>query len=74
MMVYRTKLSVICALKSTVKFVERFPINNNFVPEFKTYMNEKILGYLTRHVEHPDIFSVKKILKNVYAPILDYRY
>lgn len=71
MMLYKTKVSVICALKSTVKFLERVEINNNFRNDFRTYLNETIVGYLTKHVEHTDLFSVKWIIKHIYDPILN---
>ncbi|KAG5896481.1 hypothetical protein JTB14_005862 [Gonioctena quinquepunctata] len=73
MMLYKTKVSVICALKSTVKFLERFQINTNFVNEFRIYLNDTILGYLMKHVEHSDLFSVKWIIKNIYGPVLNYK-
>ncbi|KAJ8976953.1 hypothetical protein NQ317_010150 [Molorchus minor] len=73
MMLYKTKVSVICALKSTIKFLERVQINNNFVNEFKEYLNETIVGYLTKHVEHSDLFFVKKIMRDIYAPVLNYK-
>lgn len=73
MMLYKTKVSVICALKSTVKFLERFEINNNFVNEFKNYLNDTILGYLSKHVEHSDLLSVKWIIKHLYSPVLNYQ-
>lgn len=73
MMLYKTKLSVICALKSTVKFLERYVINDNFVNEFRVYLDETILGYLKKQVEHSDLFSVKKIIKKIYEPVLNYK-
>ncbi|XP_057665069.1 thyroid adenoma-associated protein homolog isoform X1 [Diorhabda carinulata] len=70
MMLYKTKLSVICALKSAIKFLERFDVNTNFLDEFRTYMNDTIFEYLTKHVVHNDLFSVKWVLKRIYDPVL----
>ncbi|KAJ8947048.1 hypothetical protein NQ318_019941 [Aromia moschata] len=65
MMLYKTKVSVICALKST--------LSSTFSSEFRVYLEETILGYLTKHVEHVDLFSVKRIMRNIYEPVLNYR-
>ncbi|XP_050508206.1 thyroid adenoma-associated protein homolog isoform X1 [Diabrotica virgifera virgifera] len=73
MMLYKTKVSVICALKSTVKFLERYEINTNFIDEFRTYLNETIIGYLTKQVEHNDLFHIKWIIKKIYDPVLRHK-
>ncbi|XP_023011741.2 thyroid adenoma-associated protein homolog [Leptinotarsa decemlineata] len=73
MMLVKTKVSVICALKSTVKFLERYQINNNFMNGFRIYLNDTILGYLTKHVEHVDLYNVKWIIRYIYEPVLKYK-
>ncbi|CAG9856965.1 unnamed protein product [Phyllotreta striolata] len=69
MMLYKTKESVICVLKSTVKFLERVEVNGNFVGDFRTYLCDTVLGYLTKHVEYSDSFSVEWIIRRIYDPV-----
>ncbi|XP_060526228.1 tRNA (32-2'-O)-methyltransferase regulator THADA isoform X2 [Cylas formicarius] len=69
MMLLKTKLSVICALKSMYKFLENIEVGPNFASAFRTYLNDTILNYLTTHLEHSDLFCVKKIIRKLYDPV-----
>ncbi|KAL1490921.1 hypothetical protein ABEB36_011593 [Hypothenemus hampei] len=69
MMIARTKMTVICGLKSLYKFVENTEISENFRPNFRAYLNDTLFVYLTKHLEYGDMFSVKKIIKKFYDPV-----
>lgn len=73
MMLTKTKMSVICVLKSMYKFLENAEVSNNFVNNFRTYLNDTILSYLTSHLEHGDLFCVKKIIRKLYDPVFRQR-
>ncbi|XP_030763962.1 thyroid adenoma-associated protein homolog isoform X2 [Sitophilus oryzae] len=73
MMLTKTKMSVICVLKSMYKFLENAEISSNFVNNFKTYLNDTSLSYLTNHLEHGDLFCVKKIIRKLYDPVFRLR-
>ncbi|XP_050296471.1 uncharacterized protein LOC126736248 isoform X2 [Anthonomus grandis grandis] len=73
MMGSKTKMSVICGLKSIYKFLENSEISPNFCTNFRTYLNDTILNYLTNHLEHGDLFCVKKIIRKLYDPVFRLR-
>ncbi|KAJ8917148.1 hypothetical protein NQ315_012640 [Exocentrus adspersus] len=72
MMLYKTKLSVICALKSIIKFLERCEIGDGFIDEFRVYLDQTTLNYLTIQVDHSDTHTVKRVFRRIYEPILNY--
>nr|CAI5832494.1 unnamed protein product [Callosobruchus analis] len=71
MMLTKTKVPVICALKSMMNHLEQLDIGGDFTEQFRAYFDKTFLGYVSKHVRNSDIFSVKKILELVYAPALD---
>lgn len=73
MMLTKTKMSVICVLKSMYKFLENAEVSTSFVNNFRTYLNDTILSYLTSHLEHGDLFCVKKIIRKLYDPVFRQR-
>ncbi|XP_076259481.1 thyroid adenoma-associated protein homolog isoform X2 [Rhynchophorus ferrugineus] len=73
MMLAKTKMSVICVLKSMYSFLENAEISNNFSNNFRTYLNDTILSYLTNRLEHGDLFCVKKIIRKLYDPVFRLR-
>ncbi|VEN58737.1 unnamed protein product [Callosobruchus maculatus] len=71
MMLQKTKMTVICALKSMMKHLEQLDIGSDFTKHFRLYFDKTFLAFISKYVRHSDIFSVKKILELVYAPALD---
>ncbi|XP_066137388.1 uncharacterized protein THADA isoform X2 [Euwallacea fornicatus] len=73
MMLTKTKMSVIYGLKSLHKFLENTEINGNFAGNFKTFLQDTILSYLTNNLEHGDLFCVRNIIKRLYDPVFRQR-
>lgn len=73
MMITKTKMSVICGLKSLYKFLEQSEVSGNFANNFRTYLNDTILTHLTNHLELGDLFCVKKIIRKLYEPVFRQR-
>ncbi|CAG9766886.1 unnamed protein product [Ceutorhynchus assimilis] len=73
MMISKTKTSVIVGLKSLYNYLDNVEFGNNFVHNFRVYLNETILIYLTNNLMHSDLFCVKKIIKKLYDPVFRQR-
>ncbi|XP_045467658.1 thyroid adenoma-associated protein homolog [Harmonia axyridis] len=66
----KTKVSVICALRSILTYLEVNPLNPNFKYKFSEYFKTKILFYFKKQICKRDYHSVKKIFFLLYGPVL----
>ncbi|XP_048524151.1 uncharacterized protein LOC109543125 isoform X1 [Dendroctonus ponderosae] len=73
MMLPKTKMTVLCALRMLYDFLDETEIGTNFVENFKTYFNETTLSYLTKTLQLGDHFCVTKLFKQLYDPLFRQR-
>lgn len=66
----KTKVSVICAFRSILTYLEVNQINPNFKYKFSDYFKTKILFYFKKQVCKRDYHSVKKLFLLLYGPVL----
>ncbi|XP_044756832.1 thyroid adenoma-associated protein homolog [Coccinella septempunctata] len=66
----KTKVAVICALRSILAYLELNQINPNFKYKFSEYFKSKILFYFKKQICNRDYHSVKKLFFLLYGPVL----
>lgn len=71
MMLKTTKLCIMGTLNRITLFLETFVSrDSNFEKDFSNYLQETVETYLREQVNQGDLLNIRRIVEQIYEPIL----